>query len=1010
MNPPAGLGTLGSVIQLVDFAVKIIATQDEIQKSPHGCTRENRGLEAICQGLQSILGEVETLSFSKTIPGGSGSQQDGAVKSLHALCEDTKKDCKDILGFLQKLKIKDGGHMRWGSMNAAFKSLIGRQKVDAMEGRLRTAQSAISIHLGSIICDEIQTLRAAVSEFQRQNARFRVRRDPDLKLLSEKINAMDLESPGMKQVLPKAEDQVSLDAFKEFQAQITGFHAAKQTIAAGQAILSSLYFQSLPIRHRTIPENFEDTFSWIFTEGVFRRWVEQEGGIFWITGKPGSGKSTLMKFLADNYKTRYFLNKWASPFKGAIAAHYFWHSGTEMQKSLLGFLQTLLFEILVQMPGSIASILPSQWERAMDSPFQVRQMAWSLEDLSRAINNLVQIDDLGIRLCLFVDGLDEFDGDHQEVCKLLVSLVRTPHIKICLSSRPWNVFEDEFGGNAARRINIHELTGPDIEKFVKGHLFCHRHWNTTSLETEEKQALMNEIRQRAKGVFLWVVLVTKSLCDGLTNQDKLHDFMRRLELLPNDLEDLFKHILNRVDPIYWQKSAEYLKLALDSDGRLPAQAYDFHESDHEDKNYAILWPIQPLSWERLCTIQGRAKRRIAALTGGLLEAEGAVGTINIDFLHRTVSDFLRTRSISNEIHERTRRDFDVHLSLAKLHTVLLKSDLGRQAETPHQVNIERSFAPTQYVAKIFQYASKVRSEHLQDLFGLLDSVERALGPVKSWQQDFKKSLLKSKLSNVVSRKLSNDASYFSMLENGPIDTLLTGHSPPLEMLDVLFRYGHDLNEATDGITSPWSRFFRSFTIKHLDEFVLTFRALVSQGASPNGMVRYTRCDQTVFCIYVILPFSYYTRDVNVDKYLSTLDVFLDYGADFGKEITFHKAGPIDERHWWPQKIDSRSNTVAKAFIKGLKLLGSNNQMEPNRRIVFETTRRILLKRGNDRQLVSELRKVIPKAFPEHMTLSLLRMLPQKQSRKTASKRKRAEDEFESNGTRVKRRQGGFKPE
>ncbi|KAF2453283.1 hypothetical protein BDY21DRAFT_263984, partial [Lineolata rhizophorae] len=46
------------------------------------------------------------------------------------------------------------------------------------------------------------------------------------------------------------------------------------------------------------------------------------------------------------------------------------------------------------------------------------------------------------RFAIFIDGLDKFDGDHSDVINLVLWLRTQPNVKICLASRPWNVFSD----------------------------------------------------------------------------------------------------------------------------------------------------------------------------------------------------------------------------------------------------------------------------------------------------------------------------------------------------------------------------------------------------------------------------------------------------------------------------------------------------------------------------------------------------------------------------------------
>ena len=64
------------------------------------------------------------------------------------------------------------------------------------------------------------------------------------------------------------------------------------------------------------------------------------------------------------------------------------------------------------------------------------------------------------------------------------------------------------------------------------------------------QDLVNEIQERAQGVFLWVFLVVRSLLRGLTEEDDIAMLQKRLRQLPTDLERFFQQILDSVDDVY----------------------------------------------------------------------------------------------------------------------------------------------------------------------------------------------------------------------------------------------------------------------------------------------------------------------------------------------------------------------------------------------------------------------------------------------------------------------------
>ena len=69
---------------------------------------------------------------------------------------------------------------------------------------------------------------------------------------------------------------------------------------------------------------------------------------------------------------------------------------------------------------------------------------------------------IAINLCFFVDGLDEFEGDHEEISTFFKTLQSAGNVKICLLSRPLVIFEQEFGNFS--KVRLQELTVNDISR------------------------------------------------------------------------------------------------------------------------------------------------------------------------------------------------------------------------------------------------------------------------------------------------------------------------------------------------------------------------------------------------------------------------------------------------------------------------------------------------------------------------------------------------------------------
>lgn len=172
---------------------------------------------------------------------------------------------------------------------------------------------------------------------------------------------------------------------------------------------------------------------------VFIDWLAHSTGIFWISGKAGSGKSTPTKFLPHHEGTERVLQSWSGQQRIIVASFYFWYAGTELQKSQEGLLRSLLYEILRRCPDSIPVAVPARWERGLYS--HSSSSDWTHTELVTALDNLTLRPILATKFCFFIDGLDEYDGDHRDLITLIQHFTSSGDIKSCVSSRPWNVFE-----------------------------------------------------------------------------------------------------------------------------------------------------------------------------------------------------------------------------------------------------------------------------------------------------------------------------------------------------------------------------------------------------------------------------------------------------------------------------------------------------------------------------------------------------------------------------------------
>ena len=294
-------------------------------------------------------------------------------------------------------------------------------------------------------------------------------------------------------------------------------------------------------------------------------WPKYGQGVYWVSGKPGSGKSTLMKFLYNDNRTRGHLEHWAGPSSSlGIGSFFLWNLGAEEQKSQEGLAKALLYQFLESNRPLIPIILPNMWRECdkltSSSAMSIPPLLPSKEDLREAFELLQSHYDDGAKYCLFLDGLDELSGDHGEAIELVQKLSTIKNIKVIVSSRPIALCEDAF--SAGPHLRLQDLTRGDIRLYVQDHIASHPQMVALMEEnSDEAASVVQELADRASGVFLWVVLACKSVREGLAKSDTIKDLRSRVAELPPELEGLFTHILSRIEPRYQQEAARFLKIA-----------------------------------------------------------------------------------------------------------------------------------------------------------------------------------------------------------------------------------------------------------------------------------------------------------------------------------------------------------------------------------------------------------------------------------------------------------------
>lgn len=325
------------------------------------------------------------------------------------------------------------------------------------------------------------------------------------------------------------------------------------------------------MRHSAIAKEHARTCAWVLRDSsttkpwsLFSKWLRDDAGIYWVNGKAGSGKSTLMKLIWNHPRTTQLLAEWADNACLVRAAFFFWNSGEKIQSTQEGLFRSLLYQLCRRYPEFLHKAFPDEWETLSDKAscdLEIDKAApKSLAELKDAFEKVAACASQELRMCIFIDGFDETEGDIMDITDFIVQVANSsPYIKVCVSSRPWPVFETSFHRQPS--LKMQDLNGDDIRRFTLDKLG--RDPNVRNLlgpEPGKAEWLIEEVVSRACGVFLWVCLVVNLLIKGIRDGDDTMALYNRLLSLPGDLEALFQRILGQIEPAYQAEASQIFQV------------------------------------------------------------------------------------------------------------------------------------------------------------------------------------------------------------------------------------------------------------------------------------------------------------------------------------------------------------------------------------------------------------------------------------------------------------------
>ena len=353
-------------------------------------------------------------------------------------------------------------------------------------------------------------------------------------------------------------------------------HREKEYNECKRRLLKALTFPEINERRNMIEGRVDDpgnTYRWILDNTrikharsentecpprqTFVNWLKTGTELFWISGKPGSGKSTLMDYIYHNIQPEKtganLLGAWAGSHPVEILTFWFFRpASTPLLRTLYGFWRSLCFQILDSDPN-LAKIIRDDKDAMAPSalrscllPDGSSAESWTDNELNEWFWYMIEHSNR--RYCLLIDGLDEIEEKREHLLDIVLSIsARSDKFKVCCACRPENPFLSKL--KLYPNLRLQDFNRDDIKED------CRRRLGGTHAEK-----FADQIAYRAEGVFLWAHIISENLARAANDGEIEEDLELRLKEFPDEMSELFRYMLLRQDKLYSKQPKPYLRL------------------------------------------------------------------------------------------------------------------------------------------------------------------------------------------------------------------------------------------------------------------------------------------------------------------------------------------------------------------------------------------------------------------------------------------------------------------
>lgn len=277
MDPLSAISLAGNILQFVDTTRKFVSSAGQILKT--GVAEDVLQYESLTEDLRNWAERV-TPSEPQSASHDVWTEEEKCIRDLGW---QSREVADELLKRLDKLKVKSQDQVLrpLESLYRTLRTTWSQRDIDVLQSRLDRIGNGMLRQLATL--DSKKTLRKieTIEGYRRSDFAF----------LKSQLDSL------FKEVSANSGVNRSMD---ETAMLLQNAALQGSRYAAEQLIMRQLRFDAMESRHDRIITAHSGTLKWVFGTGVnagppsFNDWLISDEALYWISGKPGSGKSTLM--------------------------------------------------------------------------------------------------------------------------------------------------------------------------------------------------------------------------------------------------------------------------------------------------------------------------------------------------------------------------------------------------------------------------------------------------------------------------------------------------------------------------------------------------------------------------------------------------------------------------------------------------------------------------------------------------------------------------------------------